>query len=144
MEIKTSTHPKPDSDLDALTIELKMMERLIKKQEEKERKESARKADFAASLPKKRAPAKVGKSQKPATTKQPPEKALPAWTERTCLGCKKPFVIHKDWTDPPNRCKACREKLRCTKVYGGENSTKTAFSNFVIYGGGAPGLGKRR
>lgn len=143
MEIKPSTHTKPDSDLDALTVELKMMERLIKKQEEKERKEVARKADLAASRPKKRASAKGDKTKRPAASKQPPDSAMPAWTERACLGCKKPFVVHKDWTDPPSRCKACLEKLRYTRVYGGKKSAKTVFSNFVIYGGGAPGLGKR-
>lgn len=143
MEIKPSTHPKPDSELDALTIELRTMERLIKKQEDKELKEAARKAELASARPKKRASAKGGKSQKQSPAKNSPDPALPAWTERACLGCKKPFVIHKDWTDPPNRCKACRDKLRYTRVYGGKKSAKTAFSNFVIYSGGAPGLGKR-
>jgi len=144
MEIKPATHAKPESDLDALTIELKMMERLIRKEEARVRKEAERKANARAGSPsKKRASAKGGESQKPTTTKKPSDSVLPAWTERACLGCKKIFVIHRDWADPPNRCKACREKLKYTKVYGGKKSAKTAFSNFVIYGGGAPGLGKR-
>ena len=143
MEIKPATHAKSESDMDALTIELKMMERLIKKEESRVRKEAERKANNAASQPKKKASTKESKPPALATSKKTLDSNKSAWTEYACPGCKKPFVTHKDWINPPNRCKACQEKLRNAKVYVGKKSPKTMFSNFVIYGGGAPGLGKR-
>lgn len=74
------------------------------------------------------------------------DKDIPEWKKRYCHLCRAEFFIHRDWVKPSAMCKKCRDSFHDANANKTSKSRKigrTAYSHYVIYRGGSPGLGKR-
>jgi len=142
MELKDSKHPKPQSDEDALTIELRnefaLLNKIFELREiarDNTKKKLNRKAAKAAM--------KEAKKSKKVTPAPKSTKASGEWVKNLCWRCNSKFVIHSHWVNPPSMCKACAKDLDETYLPSGPNRLPpTGWIHIVS--GGAPGSGKRR
>ncbi|WP_236183165.1 hypothetical protein [Pseudomonas juntendi] len=148
MELKESKHPKPQSDEDHLTVELrnefKLLNRIFELREiakDTSKKKLNRKAAKAAIKKSKKSGKKPSSAQNQASLSARP--ADGHWIERVCWRCNSKFAIHSKWDNPPSMCKACAKDLDETYLQTGPDRT-TPFAKVHFVRGGAPSLGKRR
>ena len=152
MELKESKHPKPVSDTDALTIELRnefaLLNKLLELREialDRSKKKLSRKAARAAikearKSEKKNSSLKAPKIPKPAP---PPSKPDGEWLKKLCWRCNSKFAVLSTWDNPPSLCRACAKDLDETYLPSGDDRS-TPFTKVHFVSGGAPSLGKRR
>lgn len=142
MEFKESKHPKPQSEEDALTIELRnefaLLNKILELREiarDNTKKKLNRKAAKAAM--------KEAKKSKKVAPAPKPAKASGDWVKKLCWRCNSAFSIHSEWERPPSLCKVCAKDLDETYLPSGPDHS-TPFSKVHFVSGGAPGSGKRR
>ncbi|WP_341519869.1 hypothetical protein AABC73_15065 [Pseudomonas sp. G.S.17] len=152
MELKESKHPKPKSDEDALTIELRnefaLLNKIFELREiarDTSKKKLNRKAAKAAIKETKKtsnnnASLKAPKLPKPSS---PPRKPEGEWIKKICWRCNSKFAVHSHWLNKPSMCRACAKDLDETYLPSGPDHS-TPFSKVHFVSGGAPGSGKRR
>lgn len=148
MELKESKHPKPQSDEDGLTIELrnefKLLNRIFELREiarDTSKKKLSRKAAKAAIKEAKKAGKKL--SSVPKLTPLSAKAQDGEWIKKVCWRCNSNFAIHSTWDRPPSMCKACAKDIDETHLQSGPDRT-TPFAKVHFVSGGAPSLGKRR
>lgn len=152
MELKESKHPKPISDEDALTVELRIEFALLNKildlrkvgRADAGNKQSLKAAKTAMKRGK-QSGAKNQSLKAPNLSKPtaPAAKAVGEWIKKVCWRCKSNFSIHSHWQNPPSMCKACAKDLDETHLPSGPDHS-TPFSKVHFVSGGAPGSGRRR
>jgi hypothetical protein len=152
MELKESKHPKPTSDEDALTVELRnefaLLNKILELREiskDASKKKLNRKAARAAIKEAKKASKKTPSNTIKAPPKSPPKAIAPGgeWVNKFCWRCKSKFSVHTKWDKPPSLCRPCTKDLDETYLPSGPDHS-TPFSKVHFVSGGAPGSGKRR
>lgn len=152
MELKDSMQPKPKSDEDALTVELRIEFALLNKIEQlrqiskdTSKKKLNRKAARAAIKEAKKASKKTPSKTIKAPPKLAPKAIAPGgeWIKKFCWRCNAKFPVHSSWDKPPSLCRPCAKDLDETYLPSGPDHS-TPFSKVHFVSGGAPGLGKRR
>ncbi|AKF46325.1 hypothetical protein ACQJ22_01150 [Pseudomonas fragariae (ex Marin et al. 2024)] len=148
MELKESMHPKPQSDEDALTVELRnefaLLNRIFELREiarDTSKNKLNRKASRAAIKHAKKSGKKLGVTPKKALL--PAKLPDGEWIKKTCWRCNSRFSIHSTWDRPPSMCKACAKDIDETYLPSAPDRSKPAGWVHIV-SGGAPGMGKRR
>lgn len=152
MELEDPTNPKPSSEEDSLTAELRREFALLNKifelrkiGRDTSKKKLNRKAAKAAikrakESDKKKHSLKAPKIPKPAPS---PKKKVREWLKKICWRCNTTFFVLSTWDNPPSLCAACAKDLDETYVPSSDDRS-TPFTKVHFVSGGAPGLGKRR
>lgn len=156
MELKESKHPKPQSDEDALTVELRNEFALLNKifelreiaRDTSKQKLNRKAAKAAIKETKKKSNNNSNnnsslKAPKLAKPSSPPRKPEGEWIKKLCWRCNSQFSIHSHWLNPPSLCKPCAKDLDETYLPSSPDHS-IPYSKVHFVSGGAPGLGKRK
>ena len=147
----TLTASKPDTEIDAATIELRKEFALLNKicalreisldSNAKRNRKASRNAAIEAKRSESKS--KLTKSvQKPKRAPTNKRDSLSKWIEKNCWRCKEKFRIHREWVNPSSLCSACTKFINETHLPSGQKHLAPVGWVHVV-SGGAPGLGKR-
>jgi hypothetical protein len=74
--------------------------------------------------------------------KKPKDTRPPVWDKRLCRFCKAEFTVNLNWNPLPIMCSNCRN-ARKVRIGKSAKASPSIYTNIQVFGGGAPGLGKR-